>query len=204
MLTFYHAPHSRAGTVHWMLEEIGAPYDMRVFNLAKGEQKDPAFLAVNPMGKVPALVHDGAVVTETAAIVTYLADAFPAAGLTVPIGDARRGPYLRWLFFGPGCMEPAFADRMMKREPPPPGQSGYGDFDGMVAVLVQALGKAPYLLGDQFTAADLMVGAAVNWGLMTEVLPGDPAILAYSERLTARPALRRAMARDADLAAAQR
>ena len=106
-LMLYHAAPSRSSIIRWMLEEIGVPYDLQLLKLAEGEQHTPAYRAINPMGKVPALKHGDVVITEAAAICTYLADAFPQAGLNIPIGDKRRGAYLKWLFFGPSCMEPA-------------------------------------------------------------------------------------------------
>src|SRR6476659_6579635 len=109
-ITFYHAPQTRGAVVHWLLEEIGQPYTYHLLNLSQGQQKDPAYLAVNPMGKVPAIAYREGVVTEVAAICCYLADAFPGAGLAPPIGGLGRGPYLKWLFFGPGCLEPALID----------------------------------------------------------------------------------------------
>ncbi|HEX5033312.1 MAG TPA: glutathione S-transferase, partial [bacterium] len=118
-LTLYHAAPSRSSIVRWMLEELGEPYELHVLSLAKGEQRQPSHLAVNPMGKVPALRHGDVVVTEAAAICTYLADEFPDAGLNIPIGDPRRGPYLKWLFFAPGCIEPAMTDRAFPRAEQP-------------------------------------------------------------------------------------
>ena len=129
-LTLYHAAPSRSSIVHWMLEEIGEPYDLHLLSLKKEDNRAPAYLAVNPMGKVPALKHGDVVVTESAAICLYLADAFPQAGLTVPIGDPRRGVFLKWLFFGPSCLEPAMTDRAFKRaEAPPRAALGYGDYE---------------------------------------------------------------------------
>ena len=118
-LTLYHAAPSRSSIVLWMLEEIGEPYDIKLLRLSEGENRKPDYLAINPMGKVPAIKHGDTVITEVAAICTYLADAFPARKLNVPVGDPRRGPYLKWLFFGPSCLEPAMIDRMLKREPGP-------------------------------------------------------------------------------------
>jgi glutathione S-transferase len=119
----------------------------------------------------------------------------------VPIGDRRRGPYLKWLFFGPSCLEPAIVDRMLKREPGPPASMGYGDFETALGVVVAALARGPYLLGEQFTAADVVIGAGLIWGMMTKVIPERPEILTYTERLRARAASERAFAKDAELAA---
>jgi glutathione S-transferase len=124
-LTLYHASPSRSSIVLWMLEEVGQPYDVHLLSLSKGENRAPGYLATNPMGKVPALKHGETVITEVAAICTYLADEFPAAKLNVPIGTPQRGVYLKWLFFGPGCIEPAVIDRAARRqEEAPPGMLG--------------------------------------------------------------------------------
>ncbi|HEY7382413.1 MAG TPA: glutathione S-transferase, partial [Beijerinckiaceae bacterium] len=139
-LTLYHAAPSRSAMVHWLLEEIGEPYEVHLLHLRRGENREPRYLAVNPMGKVPAIRHGDVVVTESAAICLYLADAFPAAGVSVPIGDPRRGVFLKWLFFGPGVLEPAVTDQAFKRiDAPPRGTLGYGDFDTTLDVLAKAL-----------------------------------------------------------------
>jgi glutathione S-transferase len=203
-IDFYLAPQTRAVTVHWMLEEVGAPYRMHVLDLEAGEHKQPDFLALNPMGKVPAIVHQGTVVTEVAAICLYLADAFPAADLAPPIGDPRRGTYLRWLMFVPGCVEPAMVDRGLERPPGPPRSLGYGDFDTTMQVMAGALTPGPYLLGEQFTAADVVMGAAVRWGMFIKLLPERPEFLAYAGRLNERPALQRSMQQQATLPAQRR
>ncbi len=140
-LTLYHAAPSRSSIVLWMLEEIGEPYDIKLLKLSEGDNLKPDYLAINPMGKVPALRHGDAVITEVAAICTYLADAFPEKKLNVPVGDPRRGPYLKWLFFGPGCFEPAVIDRAAPRkEPPRRAMLGYGDFDTTMNVVAQGGG----------------------------------------------------------------
>ncbi|WP_088347413.1 MULTISPECIES: glutathione S-transferase family protein [Rhodomicrobium] len=202
-LVFYHAPRSRAGVVLWMLEELAVPYRMELLNIKTGEQKSPGYLAVNPMGKVPAINHGGTVVTECAAICCYLADAFPEAGLAPAIGDPRRGAYLRWLFFGPGCIEPAMTDRAYKRDPAPASSVGYGDFDTVMDTVSGALSRGPYLLGDRFSAADISMGSTLRYGMMFGIIPKRPEFTAYAERLEARPALQRINARDEELAAAQ-
>jgi glutathione S-transferase len=202
-LTLYHASPSRSSIARWMLEEIGEPYDLHVLSLTKGEQHAPDYLAVNPMGKVPALKHGGAVITEAAAICTYLADEFPQAGLNVPIGDPRRGTYLRWLFFAPSCIEPAITDRAFPRkEEPRRGMLGYGDFDTVMAVVAAAVEPGPYLMGEQFTAADVVLGSTLRWGMMFGILPKRPEFVAYVGRLEQRPALKRAVALDQELASA--
>jgi glutathione S-transferase len=202
-LTLYHASPSRSSIARWMLEEIGEPYDLHVLNLTKGEQQAPDYLAVNPMGKVPALKHGDAVITEAAAICTYLADEFPQARLNVPVGDPRRGTYLRWLFFAPSCIEPAITDRAFPRkEEPRRGMLGYGDFDTVMAVVAAAVEPGPYLMGEQFTAADVVLGSTLRWGMMFGILPKRPEFVAYVGRLEQRPALKRAVALDQELASA--
>jgi glutathione S-transferase len=202
-LTLYHAAPSRSSIARWMLEEIGEPYDLRVLSLSKGEQRAPDYLAVNPMGKVPALKHGDTVITEAAAICTYLADEFPHARLNVPAGDPRRGTYLRWLFFAPSCIEPAITDRAFPRkEEPRRGMLGYGDFDTVMDVVAKAVEPGPYLMGEQFTAADVVVGSTLRWGMMFGILPKRPEFVAYVGRLEQRPALKRAVALDQELASA--
>jgi glutathione S-transferase len=198
-LTFYHASPARSSVALWMLEEIGEPYDVKLLNLAKGDQQKPEYLAINPMGKVPALKHGNAVITESAAICTYLADAFPHAGLSVPVGDPRRGVYLKWLFFAPGVLEPAVTDRAFpRREEPRRGILGYGDFDTVMNVLSEAVTPGPYLMGEPFTAADVVVGANIRWGMMFKMIPERKELTDYVARFTGRPALKRAEAKDAE------
>ena len=196
-LTLYHAAPSRSSTALWMLEEIGEPYDVKLLNLAKGDQQKPDYLAINPMGKVPALKHGDAVITESAAICMYLADAFPRAGLSVPVGDPRRGVYLKWLFFGPGVLEPAMTDRAFPRkEEPRPSMLGYGDFERVMNVLCKAVTPAPFLMGEQFSAADVVIGATVRWGIMFKLIPEVKELSDYVARFKDRPALKRAEAKD--------
>ncbi|HEX2215844.1 MAG TPA: glutathione S-transferase family protein [Xanthobacteraceae bacterium] len=202
-LTLYHATPSRSAIALWMLEEVGEPYGIKLLNLSKGEQQRPDYLAINPMGKVPALQHGDAVITEVAAICTYLADAFPAAKLNVPVGTPGRGVYLKWLFFGPGCFEPAVTDRAFPRkEPPRRAALGYGDYDATMNTVAQALAKSPYLIGEQFTAADVVIGANIRWGMMFKLVPERPEFVDYAARLAGRPAAQRAEAKDQQLAAA--
>jgi glutathione S-transferase len=201
-LLLYHAVPSRSATVRWMLEEVGEPYDIQLLNLAEGEQRKPEYLAVNPQGKVPALRHKGVVVTEVAAICAYLADEFPKARLNVSVGDPRRGVYLQWLFFGPSCIEPAITDRAFPRkEAPRAGALGYRDIDQLADIIAKAVAKGPYLLGEQFTAADVVIGSGVRWGTMFKLIPERPEFGSYVARLAQRPALQRAEAKDKAVAA---
>ena len=202
-LTLYHAAPSRSSVTHWMLEEIGEPYDVHFMSLSKGDNRSPEFLSVNPMGKVPALKHGDVVITESAAICTYLADGFPRAKLNVPVGDPRRGPYLKWLFFGPSCIEPAMMDRAFPRkEEARRSALGYGDYDTVMDVVAKAVSKDTYLLGQQFTAADVIIGSGLRFGMMFKLLPERPEFTAYVARLAERPALKRADEKDKELAAA--
>lgn len=203
-LTLYHAAPSRGSIVRWMLEEVGEPYDLHLLRLAEGEQNAPEYRAINPMGKVPALKHGDVVTTEAAAICCYLADEFPAAGLNVPIGEPRRGPYLQWLFFGPSCFEPAITDnRFPHQEAPPRGALGYGDFATVMDVMAKAVDRGPYLMGDRFTAADVVIGSGLQWGMMFDMVPKRSEFVAYVDRLAERPALKRATALDQELMAKQ-
>ena len=202
-LVLYHIAPSRSSIVHWMLEEIGQPYRLQMVDHERGENRQAAYLAVNPMGKVPALAHGEVIITEAAAICCYLADRFPDAGLGVRLDDPRRGPYLKWLFFGPSCLEPAIIDRMFNREPASPTALGYGDFDTTLDVVARAVERGPYLLGERFTAADVVIGSGLRWGMMTKAVPERPEIVAYVSRLQERPAAQRAVQKDTELAAAQ-
>ena len=189
-LVFYTNPMSRGRIARWMLEEVGAPYETVVLDW--GQNKAPDFLAINPMGKVPTIVHDGKVVTEGAAICAYLADAFPDAGLAPPT-DAR-ADYYRWLFFASGPVEQAVTDKSFGLAPTDQQQmmAGYGHFDLMVDVLEKAVSQHDYIAGDRFTAADVYVGSQVAWGRQFESLPQRDAFDAYLERILSRPAYKRA------------
>jgi glutathione S-transferase len=203
-LTLYHAAPSRSSVVHWMLEEVGEPYDVQLMSLKKGENRAADYLKVNPMGKVPALRHGDVVITESAAICAYLADAFPQARLNVPVDDPRRGPYLKWLFFGPSCVEPAIIDRLFPRTGDIPRAAlGYGDYDTVIEVLAAAVRNGPFLMGEQFTAADVVIGSALRWGMMFKGLPERPEFVAYAGRVAERPAAKRATQKDHELAAAR-
>ena len=202
-LTLYHASPSRSSIILWMLEEIGQPYDIKLLSLSKGENLKPDYLAINPMGKVPALRHGDAVITEGAAICTYLADEFPDKKLNVPVGTPARGVYLKWLFFGPSVIEPAMTDRAFPRKESPRAASvGWRDFDTVLQIVSNALAKGPYLMGEQFTAADIVIGSGLRYGMMFKLIPERQEFQEYVGRITARPAAQRAQAKDKELSSA--
>ena len=202
-VTFFHAPQSRSAGTLVLLEELGADYELHVLNLRQGEQRQPGYLAVNPMGKVPAIVHDGVLVTEQGAVYAYLADLYPEAGITPAIGERLRGAYLRWLFFYGSSFEPALVDRAMKREPAPPSTCPYGDYETMLKTLTGQLATGPFLLGERFTAADVLWGTALRWTTMFKLVPETTVVVDYIARVMARPAAARATKIDAGLLAAQ-
>ncbi len=200
-IVFFHSPNTRSSGVRNLLAELGAPYELRPVNMKAGEQRKPAFLAVNPMGKVPAILHRDALVTEQVAIYIYLADLFPQAGLTPALDDPLRGPYLRWFAYYGSCFEPAVVDRALKRDAPPPSMSPYGDYDTMLKTLTDQLAKGPYLLGERMTAADVLWGTALGWTTAFKLVPELPEIMQYVERMRTRPSVDRVKALDATLAA---
>jgi len=201
-IVFYSSPMSRGRIVHWMLEEVGAPYRFEVMNLEAQDQKKPGFLAVNPMGKVPAIVHRGTVVTECGAICAYLADAFPAARLAPPVDSPARGTYYRWMFFASACVEAAVIDRMLARPAASrPSALGYGCYEDTVVTLEKALAPGPNILGAQFSAADVYVGSQIGFGMMVKALEPRPAFQAYVNRLQERPAYKRFMEQGDKIAA---
>ena len=197
-LILYTNPMSRGRIARWMLEEVGEPYRTEVLDFGT-TMKAPAYLAVNPMGKVPAIRHGDVVVTEAAAICAYLADAFPQAGLAPEPGSRLRGPYYRWLFFAAGPLEAAVTNKALGfLAPEGRGQAmaGYGSYEAVMDALEGAVSRGDYLVGDRFTAADLYVGAHLAWGLMFGSIDKRPAFERYAARLEARPAAQRANALD--------
>jgi glutathione S-transferase len=200
-ITLFHSPQTRSSGALTLLEELGAPYKLHVLNMKAGEQQRPDYLAVNPLGKVPAILHRGRLVTEQVAIFIYLADLFPEAALAPVLSDADRGPYLRWLVYYAASYEPALVDRAMKREPTSHAMSPYGTFDKMLETIVTQVRDKPYLLGDRISAADILWGNALRWGMMFKLVPEEQAVLDYVARITGRPAAAKVAAMDAELAA---
>lgn len=194
ILTLYTNPMSRGRIARWMLEELGKPYQTHILDYGT-TMKAPEFLAINPMGKVPAVVHDGRVITECAAICTYLADRFPEAGL---MADDRAAFY-RWMFFGAGPLEQAVVNNSFGWKPSGPqeaGRTGYGSLEQVTATLSDHLEKSPFVAGDSFSAADVYVGSQVGWGLQFKTIPATPALMAYWDRIKTRPAHAKAAEKD--------
>lgn len=203
-LVFYTHPMSRGRIVRWMLEEVGQPYRTELLEYGTS-MKAAEFLAVNPMGKVPALRHGETVITEAAAICAYLADAFPEAGLAPPPGSLDRGPYYRWLFFSAGPLEAAVAAKGMGFDPTgdQTRSAGWGDYATVVEVLEKALDGLDFVAGARFSAADLYLSSHIGWGMFTKTLPETPVFQAYVTRCQSRPAHQRAVEIDDGLIPAQ-
>lgn len=203
-LVFYTNPMSRGRVVRWMLEEIGQPYRTELLDYGT-TMKAPAYLAVNPMGKVPALRHGATIVTETAAICAYLADTFPRAGLAPPPGDRLRGPYYRWLFFAAGPVEAAVTNKALGFVVPEDRErmAGYGSFADVMNALEGAVSRGDYVVGGSFTAADVYLGSQIGFGLMFGTIEKRPTFEQYWARINARPAAVRAREIDDALMAEQ-
>ena len=201
-LVFYTHPMSRGRIVRWMLEELGRPYRTEILEYG-ATMKSPEYLAINPMGKVPAIRHGDTVVTEAGAICAYLADAFPEAGLAPPLGDKRRGPYFRWMFFGAGPVEGARVAHGLGAEVKPEQKRmmGWGDTTDLMNGLESAIAGREYILGDTFSAADVYFGSHIGWGMQFGLIEKRPVFQRYDEGLQSRPAAVRARKIDDALAA---
>ncbi|MBP1850641.1 glutathione S-transferase family protein [Rhizobium halophytocola] len=200
-ITFYYAPQTRATGVRVLLEELGAPHILKVLNFKVGEHRQPPYLAINPLGKVPAILHGETLVTEQVAIYLHLGDLFAEAGLTPAINDPDRGAYLRWIALYGSSFEPAVIDRHRQYVPSDPNDTPYGRYEDLIAMIEDSLSNGPYLLGERLTVADILWGMALNWTVMFGLVPERPAIKAYIARMTGRPAFQRVAAEDAALAA---
>ncbi len=202
-VTLHHAPQTRSFGILALLLELDADHDVHVLNLKSGEHRQSAYLAINPMGKVPALQHLGALVSEQAAIYLYLGDLYADRGLAPQMGDPLRGPLLRWLVFYGSCFEPALMDKSQKREPAPQGMNPYGTFDAMLNTLTQQLSQGPWMLGERFTVADMLWGSALQWTTAFGLVEATPLIQAYIDRVSSRPSVVRAAELDQQWLAAR-
>ena len=187
-MKLYWCPRTRSFSALWLMEETGQPYERVLIDLNKNDQKSPDYLKINPMGKVPALQDGDVSVAESAAICAYVAERYPEAKLAPPVGDPRRAKYLQWLFFGPGCIEPAMVQVSTKIEMNPVA-AGWGDAQRVFDVLDDALAKGPWLLGETFSAADIIIGSGLNFSVrLFKMIASRPSFEAYIERCMARPA----------------
>ena len=198
-MILYHNPRSRAAITRWLLEEVGADYEIVPIDFEAGDNRKPDFLKINPMGKIPTLVlSDGTVLTESAAIVATMADLYPDKHLAPPVDASARGSYYRWLFFAAAVFEAAMTDTMMRKgaDPLPKSAVGWGTYDEVVDTIEGALGKSDYLLGDSFTAADLYMGAQLYYASQFSAprIKESAVIQAYVGRISQREAFKRAMA----------
>jgi glutathione S-transferase len=192
MMKLYWCPRSRSFTALWLMEETGKPYERVLTDITTGAQRTAEYLAINPMGKVPALQDGDATMAEAAAICAYVAERYPDARLAPPLGDPARAKYLYWLFYGPGCIEPAIVQLATKIEMNPVA-AGWGDAQRVIDVLDGALQKGPWLLGENFTAADIVIGSGLNFGVrLFKMIPSRPSFDAYIARCMERPAFQRA------------
>lgn len=191
-MKLYWAPRTRSMRAFWILEEAGKPYEKELVDIRSGKQSTPAYHKINPMEKVPALTDGEAAVAESAAICAYVAERYPEAGLAPPVGDPLRGRYLQWLAFAAGCIEAAFTQKFAKLEIPSV-QAGWGDFDRVFNVIDEAVTPGPWILGERFSAADVMIGGDLFFGsTLLKILQPKPASAAYISRCTQRPAFKRA------------
>lgn len=200
IISLYTNPFSRGRIAHWMLEEVGAPYHVELLDFDSKEHKSPTYLTLNPMGKVPAIVHRGVVVTEAAAICAYLADAFPVAKLAPLPSEPARGTYFRWLFFAAANIEAAAMDKQSPRVSEVRTSAlGYGTYEDVIKALENAIAPGPYVLGDRFSAADVYLGSQIGWGLMTKTIEPRPTFADYVGRISKRPAYVRFMEKSKEL-----
>jgi glutathione S-transferase len=192
MMQLYWSPRSRSFSSLWLMEETGQPYERVLTDISTGAQRRAEYLAINPMGKVPALRDGEVTLAEAAAIAAYVAERYPEAGLAPKLGDPLRAKYLYWLFFGPGCIEPAIVQLATKLEMNP-FAAGWGDSQRVIDVLDVALEKGPWILGNKFSAADIIIGSGLNFAVrLFKMVPSRPSFDAYIDRCAERPAFQRA------------
>lgn len=200
-ITLFYSPQTRATGARVLLEELDVPYELHVLNMKTREQRQPAYLAINPLGKVPAVRVGETLITEQGAIYLYLADLFPGAGLAPALTDPDRGAYVRWLFIYGSCFEPAVVDRYLKREPGSMNETPYASYEALIDLLEETLKTGPYLLGERFTAADLLWGIALRWTTMFGLVEARPAFQAYLDRIGSRASIQKVSAEDATMVA---
>lgn len=201
-LVFHYAPRSRASTLRILLDELGANYELKVHNAKAGDLQSPEYLKINPLGKVPALQDGETLITESIAIALHVADLYPEAGLTPGLTDPRRGAYLRWMVFYAASFEPAVVNKSFDTDIPRQ-IAPYCTYDAVMKTLAAQLEKAPHILGDQISAADIFWGSALRWTLMFDLVPDWPVFTEYAERITARPSFQRVLENEAVLDAEQ-
>jgi glutathione S-transferase len=202
-VTLFHSPNTRSSGVLTLLKELNADFELHMLDLKTNEQRGAEYLAINPMGKVPAIKHGDELITEQVAIFLYLADLYPEASLAPAIGEPLRGAYLRWMVYYGSCFEPAIVDRSQKNPPAPPSTSPYGDYDTMLSTLTDRLSQGDYFLSDKFTALDLLWGTALSWVTMFKLVPMLPVIKTYIDRINDRPSVVWTREKDAEIAASQ-
>ena len=200
-ITLFYSPQTRATGARILLEELKVPYELRVLNMKAGEQRQQEYLSINLLGKVPAVRVGETLITEQGAIYLYLADLFPQAGLAPALTDPDRGAYVRWLFIYGNCFEPAIYDRYMKHAPGSANETPYASYEALIDLLEAQLEKGPYLLGDRFTAADLLWGIALTWTTMFGLVEARPAFQRYMDRIGARLSVQKVTAEDATMVA---
>jgi len=200
-LILHYAPQSRASTLRVLMDELGADYELNVLEAKAGDLQSPEFLALNPLGKVPVLEDGGTVITESVAIALHAGDLHAGAGLTPALEDSRRGAYLRWMVFYAASFEPAVVDKACGYDLPEL-TAPYRSYDKVMDVLAAQLEKAPYLLGEQISVADILWGSALRWTLMFNLVPDRPVFTEYANRITSRPSFQRVFADEAERAAA--
>lgn len=196
-MKLYWAPQTRSFSALWVLEEAGAPYERELVDIRSGAQDRPVFRAINSMGKVPTLADDEAVIAEQGAICAWVAERLPEVGLAPSAGDPKRGAYLRWLFFAGSCIEPAYMQKFSGWQTEK-SRAGWGNYELVVDALETALKDGPWILGEKFSAADVMIGSGVHFGLRFGILEKRPAFEAYQARCVARAAFQRALAIEQD------